>query len=311
MDPSIPPRPSRGLSIRSLSTPNVASIMEKRGVTVEPTTIGTDLTETDLDFVVGVTAPDALDKQRLMQLVRADEDFRNAVVGDERVFQRVMGDEEILVKVSPGLYFEVLLRRARQELELTTHTLERAGRQSIPVFDAGDVVRLLGRPDVLLYLADMLASFTRIRSYVVPVRVRRGVTRRVRLNDMDVDSLLRLCASVDEDQRFNFYKRIADLCLFLPGIFADHFLGVGRVASRHTQPQSVARGRRSIEDYEMEGRRFYRLAQRSGEAQTLRLSGVFDLLHQHFTSARKPLTFIATRYLHSHKHRLFGTGTQS
>ena len=39
------------------------------------------------------------------------------------------------MKVSPALYFEVLLRRALSELEGAGHTLERTGRQSIPMFD--------------------------------------------------------------------------------------------------------------------------------------------------------------------------------
>ena len=126
---------------------------------------------------------------------------------------------------------------------------------------------------------------------------------------MDVDSLMRVCASVKKSQRFSYYKRIADGCLFVSGIFPDHVLRAGRVASGGVRYPSVARGRCGIEDYEMEGRRFYGLARQQGEAETLRLSGVFDLLHQHFTPARKPLNFIATRYLHSRKHHLFGTGT--
>ena len=77
-------------------------------------------------------------------------------------------------------------------------------------------------PGVPEYLAAMLASFTRVESYVRPVRVRRGVWRKVRYNDMDVDSLLRFCAEADEQQRLRFYKRIADVCLFVTGIFRDY-----------------------------------------------------------------------------------------
>ena len=52
------------------------------------------------------------DKARLKRLVREDEEFRRALVADERVFQRLMDDEETFLKVSPALYFEVLLHRA-------------------------------------------------------------------------------------------------------------------------------------------------------------------------------------------------------
>ena len=61
------------------------------------------LTEADLDFLVGEAAPGASNKERLKQMVREDEDFRRGIVGDEVVFQRVMRDEEVFVKISPAL----------------------------------------------------------------------------------------------------------------------------------------------------------------------------------------------------------------
>ena len=228
------------------------------------------------------------------------------MVSDNAVFRRVMGDDEVFLKVSPALYFEVLLRRAVKEIEATTHTLERAGKLSIPVFDTPAVVRLLARVGVVEYLAHMLASFTRIQSYVVPVRVRRGVRRRVRYNDMDIDSLIRFCATAEESQRFRFYKRIADVCLFITGIFAGHtFFGHHRPEPDQPHPLRF-RARRSLEEYEMEGRRFYALAGKHPTAQTLELSDVFGLLRERFGSARKPLSFISTQYLHSGRHQLFG-----
>ena len=274
---------------------------------MEPTHSAASFTEADLDFVVGEAAPDAADKARLKRLVREDEEFRRALVADERVFQRLMDDEETFLKVSPALYFEVLLHRALKELEVSTHTVERTGRQSIPVFDTTEVVELLARHEVLQYLAQMLASFTRIHSYVVPVRVRRGIRRRVRYSDMDIDSLVRLCSTADESHRFSFYKRIADVCLFISGVFTDYtffdhrYWGSGEV--RRPPPGRV---RRSLEDYEQQGQRFYGLAEEHPTARVLGLSEVFGLLRQHFASARKPLNFIASQYLHSRDQQLFG-----
>ena len=66
------------------------------------------------------------------------------------------------------------------------------------------------------------------------------------------------------------------------------------------------RARRTIEDYETEGRRFYRLAEEHPAARLMDLTDVFALLRENFTSARKPLAFIASRYLHSKRHHLFG-----
>ena len=255
------------------------------------------LTDGDLAFLVGEAVPDAQDPERLMRLVREDEQFRQALVGDDRVFRQVAEDEEILVRISPALYFEVLLRRAAKDLETATHTVERAGSQSIPVFDTDEVVELLSQPGVLLYLSEMLASFTRVSSQVTSVRVRRGIRRRVRHNDMDIDSLIGRLGSAGEEQRFGLYRRIADVCLFLSGVFPAYARADNRYPSGALRPAVTGRSRRSPEDYEREGRRFYGLASEHPLARSLRLSGVLGVLRLRFNSARKPLEFIAANYM--------------
>ena len=266
--------------------------------------VGGAFTDRDLDFIVDHASPGSGSRDGLKRLIVTDDDFRKAMVGDERVFLAVTSDEDILLKLSPHLYFEVLLRRAQVDIESATHTLEQMGRDRVPVFDAREVSTLLGKANVLVYLADMLASFTRVHSYVVPIRRRPGIRRKVRYSDMDLDSLVGMCASADEDSRFAFYKRIADLCLFITGIFPG--------SAQRRQPGNVTgRGRtrtqRGIEEYEREGVRFYRLAEEHPAARTLGLVDVFGLLREDFTSARKPLTYIAGQYLHSSGRRLFGS----
>ena len=264
------------------------------------------LSEADLDFVVREAAPDAANAEQLKGLIREDEAFRRALVGDERVFARVMTDEEIFVRISPALYFEVLLRRALVELEQAVYTLEYDRAGTIPVFDTSAVVELLARRGVVGYLADMLSSFTRVRVSVTAVRVRRGIWRRVRTSDMDIDSLVRLCSAAEPEQRFAFYKRIADVCLFVSGLFPHS-------ARSHQRPfmpgvlgpTPAARARRSLEDYVQEGRRFYELAAEHPAARALELTGVLGLLGENFTTATKPLRFIASHYLHSKGHQLF------
>ena len=265
--------------------------------------LGSGLTGRDLEFIVDHAAPGSGNRDGLKRLIVKDDDFRKAMVGDERVFGAVTSDDEILLKLSPHLYFEVLLRRAHSDIDSATHTLERTGRDRVPVFDAREVSTLLGRDNVLVYLADMLASFTRVHSYVVPIRRRPGIRRKVRYSDMDIDSLVGMCASADEASRFAFYKRIADLCLFTTGIFP-------RSAHRPRSGDLTGRSRittqRGIEEYEREGVRFYRLAEEHPAARTLGLTDVFGLLREDFTSARKPLTYIAGQYLHSSVRKLFG-----
>lgn len=268
------------------------------------------LSEADLDFLVGRAAPDAIDPARIKALIREDPRFRAAIVGDDRVFECVAADDEILLKISPPLYFEVLLRRALRELNAATHTVEESGRQRIPVFDASEVSRFLSKPDVLEYLAAMLASFTRIRSYVTHVRLRHGIRRRVRYNDMDVDSLLTMCASSSDEERLGYYKRIGDVCLFVSGVFPGHATyGLRYAGSGQLRPMTTTRLRRGLDDYERDGRRYYGLAQAHPAARALGMTDVFGLLSTHFAAARKPLTFIAARYLHANSRALFGVQT--
>ena len=268
-------------------------------------------TETDLDFVVDEVAPGAQNKEHLKQLILEDADFRKALLEDDKVFNRLIDDEEAFLHLSTPLYFEVLLRKSLKELESATHTIERTGRENIPVFDTREVMELLGQPGVLYYLAHMLASFTRINSYRVRMRTPRGNWRRVRYNDMDIDCLIDFCSRAEEEERFAFYKRIADLCLFVTGVFPEYASSPSRSATVGGRRHRIGgEKRRSLEEYEHEGQRFYGLAQRHPKAWKLQLSEVFGLLGVHFTWAHKPLSFVATNYLHARVNLLFGSQTQ-
>ena len=275
---------------------------------LSPDTRWPNFTDKDLDFVVENAAPGANDPEALKKLVREDPEFRAAMVGDKSLLDRALSDDEIFLHISPSLYFEILLRRSYHELETITYTEEREGRASIPVFDTSEVLEFMERPGVVEYMASMMASFTRIHSYTAPVRVRKGIRRRVRYNDMDIDSLVKFAANADPEQRFGYYKRIADVCLFLSGVFPDSAQrGYGRMVGGAALPSTgIRRMRRTIEDYEREGRRFYGLAEGHPAARALELSSVFGILRDNFTSARKPLNVVATRFLHASRRKLFG-----
>ena len=280
----------------------------------------------DLDFVVEIVAPGAAEPYALKRLLSEDAQFRAAMLSDDALIERVLSDDEVLLHISPALYFEILLRRSHKALETSAYTEERQGRASIPVFDTPDVIRFMERPGVVEYLASMMASFTRVHSYTVPVRVRRGVRRRVKYSDMDIDSLVKFASTAPHEQKFGYYKRIADVCLFLSGVFPDgaQNRGTGATGASASARASGGAGagrpapnagrrwrmRRTIEDYEREGRIFYGLAQRHPAARALELERVFKTLEQNFTAARKPLTFVSTRFLHARKRQLFGVAPQ-
>ncbi len=268
------------------------------------------LTKPDLDFLIESAAPEIEEKSRLRQLLESDKDFRNAFIGDEKTFQRVADDREVFLKISPRLYFEIILRKASKQLESATHTLERVGSQKIAVFDTGEVVDLLSKHVVMVYLADMLASFTKVESYTISYRVKEGNWRKIRFSDLDIDSLMLFSEAVDEEYRLGFFKRIADICLFVLGVFPEYVELTHRYPfSGELRPQSAGWMPRSPEDYEEEGRRFYQLAAAHPIARTTELSEVFGLLHEHFHAAKKPLNFLSEHYFHRKKSRLFGVDT--
>ncbi|MDY6916815.1 MAG: hypothetical protein SVP26_02545 [Chloroflexota bacterium] len=265
------------------------------------------LSDGDILFLIETVEPRLEGK---LDAIKSDPTIVEAMLDHEtgRLFERIMlmGDEAILARISPRLLFEVLLREALRQLESQSYTVERTASQRIAVFDTKDVVEFLTERRMLDYLADMLVSFTRVESFTVPVRVRKGVWRKVRFSDMDVDSLVSLCEAADEGQRFGYYKRIADLCLFILGMFPE-YAGLDPDCSPEgeARPALTRRLRRSAADFEEEGRRFYRLAGEDRGARMLDLTGVLWRLHHEFHLAKKPLNYISDNFLQFKKQQLF------
>jgi hypothetical protein len=210
------------------------------------------------------------------------------------------------LKISPTLFFEILLRRAVKDLSRVSYTLEKTLTMSIPVFDTGDLVALLENESLLIYLADMLSSFTRIESYVISFRIRKGFWKKIRFNDIDIRSLMSFCEAIDDHYRFGLYKRIADICLFMLGLFPEYTKRNYRYPySGEVRPNIGAIPRISPEEYEKEGQRFYKLASEHESAGKFELSDIFRALHENFQNAKKPLNFIADHYLQYRRQTLF------
>jgi hypothetical protein len=218
-----------------------------------------------------------------------------------------MDDEEIFLKISPRLYFEILLRRAVSELAQKGYTLEKTSHMKIPVFDSREIAAILEKESVLVYLADMLSSFTRIESYTLSFRAKPGVWRRIRFNDLDVNSLIQFANVVDDGYRFTLYKRIGDICLFILGIFPDYVDAEFRYPfSKQLRPNVPGKTRISPDHYNKEGRKFYKLAAIHPDAEEMTLSDLFWSLHGHFQQVQKPLNFISDYYLQYKRLNVFG-----
>jgi len=260
----------------------------------------------DLNFLVETVSPGVADKAGLKRIIQEDADFRNKYVGDEKVFRTVINDDQALLKISPTLFFEILLRKAARDLSAARFTLEKTLTMTIPVFDTDELAALLAEESMLAYLADMLSSFTRIESYSVSFRIRKGIWRKIRFNDLDIRSLMSFCEIVDDFYRFSLYKRIADVCLFMLGVFPEYTVQNYRYPlSGKLRPAVGSYPRISPEDYEKEGRRFYKLAAEHASARELELQDVFWTLHENFQKAKKPLNFIAENYLQYRRQMIF------
>ena len=219
------------------------------------------LSDKDLDFLVETVSPGVIDKPKLKQIIREDEGFRNTFIDDEKVFGRLANKEEAFLKISPVLFFEVILRKVARDLKEVSYTIEKTGSTKIPVFDTKDVVEFLARESLLDYLADMLSSFTRIETYAFSIQVGEHIFEKIRVNDLDMLSLIDLCEAMEDTYRLGFYKRIADICLFIIGMFPDYAEYDYRYPfSGQLRPQFRGKARMSLEDYEKEGRKFYKLA---------------------------------------------------
>jgi hypothetical protein len=261
----------------------------------------------DALFIVDTLMPLKANREQMADRLVADETRLDSMLDDNRLFDRLMKDENILLQISPWLFFSVLLRRAWRDLEREAFTVEQRDRQKVVLFDADRVAQLLAQEPVRDYLANMLASFIRIENVTVLAEIRPGAWRAYRTNELNVEGMLRYSQTLDHAFRFAPYKRIADACLFLAGMFPEYINGQHRYPlSGQVRPRMRSRLCQTLEDYEAYGRAFYQKAAEHELAKRQELDQVLTTLSQNFILAEKPLAFLTNRYLQFARHALFG-----
>ena len=259
------------------------------------------LTEADLRLLARAVGLSADAVTRLADDPAAIE----ALLADSRVFEAVFGvtDPAEMVLASPFLAFGVAVHRAVADLAAIDYLPERSGlRQRIPVFDAPELRDFLGSAQRRLFLAELLASFTRVASG----RYRTGRSRTRRFSELDPVHLAGLLDVVPEDSRPGIYRRLGDVSLFLAGVFPDysamHALGPvdvsrllrsARVPVRERDELSAAP---ALDLLEYLGARWYRAALATAPVRTARLDVVGEVAGQ-FRQARRVLNHLADRYL--------------
>ena len=233
-----------------------------------------------------------------------------AVLADPRVSQTVLaaGQDRSghALPVSPFLVFAAAVHRAAAELAGVGYVAERtAPRQRIPLFDAPALRDFLDEPARRLFLAELLASFTRIGSGRYQVRS-GGQVRTRRFSELDPVRLAGMLEAVPDAERPGVYRRLGDVALFLAGVFPDY------AASHALSPVDVSRLLKSarvpatdaerlatvpaIDLLEYLGARWYRAARDLALVRTARL-GVVAEVADRFRQARRVLNHVADRYL--------------
>ena len=263
------------------------------------------LTEADLRLLAAVTpAPGGA-----ARLAR-DPAGIEARLADPRVFDAVFGRAAVAageaVLVSPFLAFCVAVHRAVTDLSALDYLPERSGlRQRVPVFDTPELRDFLGSAARRLFLAELLASFTRVTSGRYRVQS-GGRSRTRRFSELDPVRLAGLLEVTPEESRPGIYRRLGDVSLFLAGVFPDYAAdrALGRIdVARLLRSARVPAAERdglaaapALDLLEYLGARWYRAALVAAPVRTARLAVVGEVAGR-FRQARRILNHLADRYL--------------
>jgi hypothetical protein len=266
------------------------------------------ITDADLRFLAGVAGAPAGHAEAEAARLRRDPDAVAALLADPRAFEAVFGaasaGEPVLA--SPFLAFAVAVHRAAADLASVGYVPERSlARQRVPVFDAPELRDFLGSDARRLFLAELLASFTRVASGRYRV-TSGGRSRTRRFSELDPVRLAGLLDAVPEQSRPGVYRRLGDVALFLSGVFPDYVAGraFGPVdAARLLRAAQVPPAERErlaaapdLELLELLGARWYRSALALAPVRTSRLDVVGEVAER-FRQARRVLNHVADRYL--------------
>jgi|HubBroStandDraft_6_1064221.scaffolds.fasta_scaffold29608_3 hypothetical protein len=280
---------------------------------------------TDADLGLLAKAADQPTAQAVPWL-RAHPEQLLGLVGDPRVFQAVFGASAgaaqparptgapaMAALASPFLIFAVAVHRAASELATMDHVPERsAQRLRVPLFDAPQLRDFLGSAARRLFLAELLASFTRNAAAYRPAPKGQPGTRQARqararrISELDLVRMAGLLDTVPEAERAGVYRRLGDVALFLTGVFPDyaaaHALGPVSAARLLRAAQVPARRRDQLADapaidlFEHLGAQWYRTAWDLAPASTARLAVVAEVAER-FRQARRVLNHITDRCL--------------
>ncbi|HEY4025882.1 MAG TPA: hypothetical protein VGO86_05570 [Candidatus Dormibacteraeota bacterium] len=256
------------------------------------------------------------------EALRADPARVEALLRSPAVHAALFGPGELDPRLfsSPLLVFSVLVHRVAAELEQASFVDEWLGPgRTVPVFDVASLREFLADTARQAFLAELLASYTRVASGSVWQRTARG-WRRHRYSELDPVELAQLLEVVPEAQRAAVCRRLGDLALFLSGVFPEHaashpleprhldrirrLLDATRFDAPAPPPEELAMAggaQRGIWLLEWLGRRAYRLAASASAVPDRELREVAEA----FGRARRVLNVLTHRHLFPARERWF------
>jgi hypothetical protein len=262
-------------------------------------------------------------------LVRARRGGVEGLLGSRGVFEALFMSDRgpgPLMQVSPFLVFAVTVAQAGQQLGSASYIPEWVGvGRRTPLFDVPRLREFMSSPWRRFFLAELLASYTRVASGSVLVATRRGF-RRQRFSELDPVHLAGLLDVVPDAERPGVLRRLGDLALFLTGVFPDYVArhGFGPVDQgrllRSSRVTATPRGgggspaRPPATDQDGDavallgqlGRRWYQAAFRLLPGPVPANVAVISEMPERFNDARRILGVIAERFLFSQREDWFG-----
>jgi hypothetical protein len=269
------------------------------------------LTERDLALLAdaGGTAPDEL---------RSKPELLDELVASPEVFDHLLApwSEDPLLLASPFLLFSVFMARTATELSEASFVREWMGpNQRLPIFDVAELRAFAADPELRVFLAEVLASYTHVASGSVWVRGARGWSRR-RFSELDPVRMAELADAVPSRERPAVLRRLGDLALFLTGVFPDQ---AGGDLFPPISRERLARSVRSLPvDRDDEAPAMLPLLERLGEGSyraalrqtspSWRDGHVLREVAGRFGQARRVLNALTERFLYPRREDWFPAG---
>ncbi|MCL6595800.1 MAG: hypothetical protein K6V73_06255 [Firmicutes bacterium] len=237
--------------------------------------------DADLDFLAALLAPEGREREEVRRRLRQEPDLLAQALDHPDALAHLRPAAEART-VSPWLVFALFLRAARRELGPGTAIPEWTGRREVvPVLD-GEVARgALADEHLRRELERVLTAFTRLHPRALAV-YERGRLRRLRMSELDPDSLRQALPYAHGEVAADLLRRMADAYLFLAGVYPDHL---------------VDRLGKDLEEWEVRGQGLYRTAAAHYEEGAPEWARDLEKLAASFHAARRALNFVTKRFL--------------